>query len=158
MRSNPLPALCLVIASTCSGSAFGQESPSAVAPIGPEATQSLVSEENAKEPYVFELIKNRVVFEADGKGYRDLVIRADVKSESAVRELGLLVYPFAYSSESLAILYVRVQLFRARPLVSTLWKRTKSLARKEKLQPSATWLFLPTYPVILLVARSYPTR
>ncbi|HEY6944534.1 MAG TPA: DUF3857 domain-containing protein [Candidatus Acidoferrum sp.] len=61
-----------------------------------------------KEPYVFELIENRVQFEGDGKGHRDFTIRARIQSESAVREFGLLVYPYASSFESLDVLYVRV--------------------------------------------------
>jgi len=62
----------------------------------------------AKEPYVFELIETRVQFEADGKGQRDFKILARIQSESAVREFGLLVYPYASSFESLEVLYVRV--------------------------------------------------
>jgi tetratricopeptide (TPR) repeat protein len=63
----------------------------------------------AKEPYVFELLQNKVRFEADGKGQRELTIRVRVQSQSAVRELGLLVYPFASSFESLDIVYARVR-------------------------------------------------
>jgi tetratricopeptide (TPR) repeat protein len=63
----------------------------------------------SKEPYVFELIQTKVRFEADGKGQREVTIRARVQSESAVRELGLLAYPFASSFESLEVVYVRVR-------------------------------------------------
>lgn len=62
----------------------------------------------AKEAYVFELIENRVQFEADGKGEPDFKMRVRIQSESAVREFGLLVYPYASSFESLEVLYVRV--------------------------------------------------
>jgi tetratricopeptide (TPR) repeat protein len=61
------------------------------------------------EPYLFELLQHDIRFEADGKGEHNLTLRARVQSESAVRELGLLVYPFASSFESLDILYVRVR-------------------------------------------------
>jgi tetratricopeptide (TPR) repeat protein len=61
-----------------------------------------------KEPYVFELIENKIRFEADGKGERDLTVRVRVQSESAVRELGLLVYPYDSAFESLNVLYARV--------------------------------------------------
>jgi len=62
----------------------------------------------AKEAYVFELIENRVQFEADGKGEPDFKMRVRIQSESAVREFGLLVYPYASSFESLEVPYVRV--------------------------------------------------
>jgi tetratricopeptide (TPR) repeat protein len=64
---------------------------------------------NAKEAYTFELIQNTVRYEADGKGQRDLVLRARIQSESAVHEFGLLVYNFASSFESLDVLYARVR-------------------------------------------------
>jgi tetratricopeptide (TPR) repeat protein len=63
----------------------------------------------SKEPYVFELIERNIRFEADGKGQHDLTLRVRIQSESAVREFGLLVYPYASSFETLDVLYVRVR-------------------------------------------------
>jgi tetratricopeptide (TPR) repeat protein len=63
----------------------------------------------SKEPYVFEEIERKVKFQADGTGQRDLTWRVRVQSESAVRELGLIVYPFASSFESLEVISVRVR-------------------------------------------------
>jgi hypothetical protein len=63
----------------------------------------------SKEPYVFESISNSLRFEADGTGQRDLTFRARIQSESAIREFGLLTYPFASSFENLEIDYVRVR-------------------------------------------------
>ncbi len=63
----------------------------------------------AQDPYVVDLIQNSVRFEASGLGQRDLIFSAHINSESAVRELGLLVYPFASSFESLEIVYARVR-------------------------------------------------
>ncbi|MGC2356294.1 MAG: DUF3857 domain-containing protein [Candidatus Acidiferrum sp.] len=63
----------------------------------------------SKEPYVFEELERKVKFEADGTGQRDLTWRVRVQSESAVREFGLFVYPFASSFESLEILFVHVR-------------------------------------------------
>ncbi len=63
----------------------------------------------SKEPYVFELLQNKMRFEADGKGQRELTLRVRVQSSSAVRELGLLVYSFASSFESLDVVYARVR-------------------------------------------------
>lgn len=78
----------------------------------PAATPQFVKSappDYSKEPYVFELIQTNLRFEMDGKGQRELTIRARVQSESAVRELGLLAYPFASSFESLDVVYVRVR-------------------------------------------------
>lgn len=62
----------------------------------------------ASEPYVIELLQTKVRFESDGKGQRDMHIRIRVQSESAVREFGLLVYPYMASFENLDVLYARV--------------------------------------------------
>ena len=58
---------------------------------------------------MIELLQNQVAFEADGKGHRDLVMRVQIKSESAVREFALLPYAFAAVFESLDIIYARVR-------------------------------------------------
>src|SRR5579859_981247 len=55
----------------------------------------------ASEPYVIELLQTDVRFESDGKGQRDMHTRIRVQSESAVREFGLLVYPYMASFENL---------------------------------------------------------
>ena len=67
------------------------------------------NDSNSLEAYVFELIQTRIAFDADGKGYRDVVARVRINSESAVREFGLLTYPFASSFESLEVVYARVR-------------------------------------------------
>lgn len=63
----------------------------------------------SKEPYVIELLQQNIRFEADGRGQREVTVRARIQSESAVREFGLLVYPFASSFESLDVVYARVR-------------------------------------------------
>lgn len=63
----------------------------------------------ANAPYVIELIQNRLTFETDGKSSRNTIVRVRINSESAVRDFGMLVYPFASSFESLDIRYVRVR-------------------------------------------------
>ena len=63
----------------------------------------------SKEPYVIELLQQKLRFEADGKGQRELTLRVRIQSESAVREFGLLVYPFASSFEALEVAYARVR-------------------------------------------------
>ncbi len=63
----------------------------------------------SKEPFVVELLEQHERFEADGKGQRELTLRVRVQSESAVRQFGLLVYPFASTFESLEVVYARVR-------------------------------------------------
>jgi tetratricopeptide (TPR) repeat protein len=63
----------------------------------------------ASEPFVVEQLRNVVRFESDGKGQKETTIRIRVQSESAVREFGLLVYPFTNNFESLDVVYVRVR-------------------------------------------------
>ncbi|MBS1841781.1 MAG: DUF3857 domain-containing protein [Acidobacteria bacterium] len=61
------------------------------------------------EPFVIEELSTKYTFEKDGKGFRETNARVSIKSESAVREFGLLVYPYASSFESLDIVHVRVR-------------------------------------------------
>lgn len=79
-------------------------------PLSPQATSSIASlpADYAKEPYVFELIEEKARFEGDGTGQHQLSVRVRVQSESAVRELGLLVYPYKSAFESLELTYARV--------------------------------------------------
>src|SRR5215470_5186922 len=90
------------------GSPIAQQAPP---PPGISSTSAKTSPPSSKaeEPYVIELLQNKVVFQADGKGSRDLVMRAQIKSESAVREFGLLPYPFAASFESIEVLRAQVR-------------------------------------------------
>lgn len=63
----------------------------------------------AGEPFVIESIKTSVRFEPDGRGQREVSTRIRVQSESAVHDVGVLVYPYMASFESFDILYVRVK-------------------------------------------------
>ena len=63
----------------------------------------------ATEPYVIEKLHSTFRFEADGKGQKELTLRIRVQSESAVREFGLLVYPYMASFETLDVIYARVR-------------------------------------------------
>jgi len=81
----------------------------AQAPVVPSAPAGkFAADDFSKQPYVFELIEEKVRFEADGTGQRQLSVRVRVQSESAVRELGLLVYPYNSAFESLELVYARV--------------------------------------------------
>jgi tetratricopeptide (TPR) repeat protein len=85
----------------------------AQAPAAADSPQAPVSKvptaDYSKEPYVFELIESKIHFGKDGKGQRDLSVRVRVQSESAVRELGLQVYPYDSAFESLDVLSAKVQ-------------------------------------------------
>jgi transglutaminase-like putative cysteine protease/tetratricopeptide (TPR) repeat protein len=63
----------------------------------------------ADEPYVVERLQTKVRFEADGKRQRETSIRVRVQSESAVKQFGLLVYPYMASFESLELVYAGVR-------------------------------------------------
>lgn len=90
------------------GSVAAQQASPPSPTAGPNATKTSTADTKA-EPYVIEFLQNKLVFEADGKGNRDLTLRVSIKSESAVREFGLIAYPFAAAFESLDILYARVR-------------------------------------------------
>jgi len=103
MRRFPRSLRCLFFSFFMLTPAFPQ-SP-AVAPMSPA---KLDNQSFASEPYVIELVQNKLRFESDGKGLRELHIRIRVQSESAIREFGVLVYPYSASFENLDVLYVRV--------------------------------------------------
>jgi tetratricopeptide (TPR) repeat protein len=63
----------------------------------------------SKEPYVVELLETDLRFEADGRNQRELTLRIRMQSESAVRQFGLLIYPFAASFETLDVVYARAR-------------------------------------------------
>lgn len=84
------------------------QAPGPASPPQPSAPAKPTAVDYSKEPYVYEQIQEKLRFEADGKGQRELSVRVKVQSESAVRELGLLVYPYNSAFESLDVVYVRV--------------------------------------------------
>src|SRR5262252_9400777 len=61
------------------------------------------------EPFIFETLQTKVRFELDGSGSRELLGRVQIKSDSALRDFGLLRFPYQGSSETLDIAYVRVR-------------------------------------------------
>src|SRR6266550_2732963 len=89
--------------------AVAQESAAKSAVRTTTSAKASEKDSNSLEAYVFELIQTRIAFDANGKGYRDVVARVRINSESAVREFGLLTYPFASSFESLEVVYARVR-------------------------------------------------
>ena len=66
------------------------------------------AQDYTREPFVVEQLQTDIRFEADGKGSRETKLRVRIQSESAVRQFGLLVYPFMASFESLDVVYARV--------------------------------------------------
>jgi tetratricopeptide (TPR) repeat protein len=75
----------------------------------PEPGYGSSDEQFSDAPYVFETIEKHIRFEADGRGQRDTIFRLRIQSESAVREFGLIVYPYSSSFESLDVVYLRVR-------------------------------------------------
>jgi len=95
--------LCLI---PCSEPVITAQAPTEAEPL--QFAKSPRVDDYSKEPYVYELIQTKARFDADGKNQRELTVRVRIQSESAVRELGLLTYPFASSFETLDVVYVRV--------------------------------------------------
>lgn len=94
----------LLFAGLVSVPARSQETPK-----GTEATKPQAGDAYANEPFVVERIQTTARFEADGKSQRELTIRVRVQSEPAVKQFGLLVYPYMGSFEKLEVVYVRVR-------------------------------------------------
>jgi Flp pilus assembly protein TadD len=61
------------------------------------------------DPYIFEELQSRYRYETDGSGSRELLALIRIQSDSAVRDFGLLIFPYQSRSESLQITYVRVK-------------------------------------------------
>jgi hypothetical protein len=108
MRKGLLAGFCLILFFFSAPLVEGQF-PSSPAPAAAKPASPPLDDANAKEAYIFELIQNSLRFEADGRGQHDFILRARIQSESAVRELGLLAYPFASRFESLDVVYARVR-------------------------------------------------
>jgi tetratricopeptide (TPR) repeat protein len=104
---------CLVIFLGITGErpsvASQERSVPSAAPSAAVSVQTPVADADSGEPYVVELLQNKYRFEANGTGYHDFVGQIRIKSENAIREFGVLVYPFAASFESLEVPYVRVR-------------------------------------------------
>ncbi len=63
----------------------------------------------SKEPYVVEKLATDVAFSADGTDQREQVTSVRVQSEAAVRELGVLTFPYSGDSQRIEVVYVRVR-------------------------------------------------
>src|SRR5437879_6470372 len=100
--------LSLILFLFCDSFCLWAQAPGPASPPQPYAPAKAPAADYSKEPYVYEQIQEKIRFEADGKGQRELSVRVKVQSESAVRELGLLVYPYNSAFESLDVVYVRV--------------------------------------------------
>jgi len=87
----------------------GMPAPSQEVLKGTEAAKPADVDAYANEPFVIERIQTTVRFETDGKSQRELTIRVRVQSEAAVKQFGLLVYPYMGSFEKLEVVYVRVR-------------------------------------------------
>jgi hypothetical protein len=103
-------AACLLLSPFFLSSAFTpKQAPQASPTVSSAPANHPTDDSYAKEPYVYDLVQTAVRFEPDGKGYRDLILRVRIQSESAVHEFGLLVYSFSSKFESLEVVYARVR-------------------------------------------------
>ena len=103
-------AACLLLSPFFPSSTFTPEqAPQASPAVSYAPANHSTDDSYAKEPYVYDLVQTAVRFEPDGKGYRDLILRVRIQSESAVHEFGLLVYSFSSKFESLEVVYAHVR-------------------------------------------------
>jgi tetratricopeptide (TPR) repeat protein len=103
-------AACLLLSPFFPSSTFSPEqAPQASPAVSYAPANHSTDDSYAKEPYVYDLVQTAVRFEPDGKGYRDLILRVRIQSESAVHEFGLLVYSFSSKFESLEVVYAHVR-------------------------------------------------
>ena len=63
----------------------------------------------SQEPFVVEQFYNRVRFENDGTGRRELAVRIRVQSEAGVQQLGQLVFGYSSANERLEVDAVEVR-------------------------------------------------
>ena len=96
----------------CASSAFAaQSTPQTKAAPTSTATaaQPTTKPDLSKEAYVVERLETHVFFEADGTGTRDVRAVVRLQSDAAVRELGILRFPYVADSENLEVISVQVK-------------------------------------------------
>jgi len=106
---NPLSAFLSLFLFFLSSPSARAQTPTASPGVSSAPANHSTDESYAKEPYVYDLVQTAARFEPDGKGYRDLVVRVRIQSESAVHGFGLLAYSFSSKFESLEVVYARVR-------------------------------------------------
>ena len=62
----------------------------------------------SKEPFVFELISTKIVFENDGTNSGQTTGRMRIQSQAGVQRAGVLNFPYASATSTIDIAYVRV--------------------------------------------------
>ena len=70
---------------------------------------STTATDNSKEAVVFDLISNRLRYEADGTGDHVTAAVVHVQNEAAVQQLGQLIFGYNSAFENLTVDYVRVR-------------------------------------------------
>src|SRR5260370_36200417 len=97
-------AACLLLSPFFLSSTFTlEQAPQASPAVSSPPANHSTDDSYAKEPYVDNLVQTAVRFEPDSKGYRRLILRVRIHSDSVVHEFRLLVY---YSSSKLESLDV----------------------------------------------------
>jgi tetratricopeptide (TPR) repeat protein/transglutaminase-like putative cysteine protease len=83
--------------------AFGSVACAQAPPNAPKAP------DYSKEPLVFEWVSSKVVFENDGTSSSETTARVRIQSQAGLQKSGLLNFPYASSTSTIEIVYVRVK-------------------------------------------------
>lgn len=88
----------------------GQQLASSPAAQNPPATSPIEkAADYSQEPFIVELLQNKVRFENDGTGEKEQIVRIRVQSDAGVQQLGELVFGYSAANESMDVIYVRVR-------------------------------------------------
>ena len=103
---NVLPSRStLLTALVCLGLAF---SPILAAQSAPAAKPAAAAADYSNQPYLYESIISKVVFQDDGTSTRDTVARARVQTQAGVQQFGILNIPYASGTSTLEIVALHV--------------------------------------------------
>ena len=83
--------------------------PSCLAQSRPSITAAPKADSYADEPLVVEHSASRFLYHADGTGDRTLAQTLHLQSEAAVRQFGVLLFPYAADNDKVEIRFVRVR-------------------------------------------------
>jgi hypothetical protein len=78
-------------------------------PVSSSQTLSAKSPDYSAESFVVEKYATDVTYADDGTGERTLMVQVKVQSDAAVRQFGLLEFPYESRNEHLDFVYVRVR-------------------------------------------------
>ncbi|HUO33840.1 MAG TPA: DUF3857 domain-containing protein [Candidatus Acidoferrum sp.] len=107
MKFFPATLLCLLLAPIFPA---GAQQPPSTSPQSSGASSSATKPADySQEPFVVELLQNKLRFENDGTGQREQIVRIRVQSDAGVQQLGELVFGYGAANETMDVGYVRVR-------------------------------------------------